>query len=388
MRLVCYCLRLIRVALNVIFAEGWQRFQVKFKNWCHRLASGQIAYEIAAERRAGTSIHDHGAFAEDMDYISEVVRMLKNRDQLIDLDEKNSLEVIVPIYNAYGDFLKCLFSLIKHQDVYRIILLDDCSTDGRIKDLLETLKPHENEWFRIEVNSENLGYLKTANKGMRLTKSDIILLNTDTIVTAGWARKMRACAYSEDGIATVTPFTNNGRMCSVPEFLQNNQIPEGFTVESFAECIQSVSSSRYPELVTAVGFCMYIRRSIIDEVGYFDDVNFEKGYGEEVDFSFRAARRGYKNVLCDNTFVFHRGRASFLDSQETVMERNHNILAEKYPDFWAAIALFERSNPLKEFQDKLKAEIKARQLRRDKSHGWPKWRREVSSLDDGYRGAK
>ncbi|EQD51719.1 family 2 glycosyl transferase, partial [mine drainage metagenome] len=168
-----------------------------------------------------------------------------------------------------------------------------------------------------------------------MTKKDVILLNTDTVVTPGWARKMRACAYSDDRIATVTPFTNNGRMCSVPEFLGNNEIPEGFTVETFAECVENASSNCYPELVTAVGFCMYIRRSVIDEIGYFDDINFEMGYGEEVDFSFRATCKGYKNVLCDNTFVFHKGRASFLDTQDALMEKNHKVLAGKYPELWA-----------------------------------------------------
>jgi GT2 family glycosyltransferase len=179
---------------------------------------------------------------------------------------------------------------------------------------------------------------------------------------------MRACAYSDDKIATVTPFTNNGRMVSVPKFLQDNEIPEGFTVDSFAECVEKASTNCYPELVTAVGFCMYIRRSIIDEIGYFDEVNFGKGYGEEVDFSFKATYKGYKNVLCDDTFVFHNGRASFLDTQGVLMEKNHIFLSEKYPELWAAIALFERSNPLKGLHDRLEKEMKTGRFQR--KNGW------------------
>ena len=363
-RTIRYFVRLLRVTLRVIFTEGWVGFRIKFKNWWHRLVSGQLGYEIAARSGANADARKHLYSGEQVDYLSEIVGMLEDGHQPIHVDEKDFLEVIVPIYNAYDDFLQCLYSLFNYQDIYRIIFLDDCSTDTRVKDLLRTLKDHEQERFKIEANPQNLGYLKTVNKGMRLARNDVILLNTDTVVTSNWARKMRACAYSDDKIATVTPFTNNGRMCSVPEFLQNNEIPEGFTVNSFAECVEKVSSNRYPELVTAVGFCMYIRRSVIDEIGYFDDVNFEMGYGEEVDFSFRATRRGYKNVLCDNTFVFHRGSASFLDNQDTVMEKNHKVLAEKYPDLWAAIAFFERSNPLKGLHDKLKTEIKAGEFRR------------------------
>jgi len=388
-RTIRYFLRLPRVAIKVIFTQGWDGFRIKLKNWSHRLVSGQLGYEIATRGRVTADVHKHVYSEEKVDYISEILRMLEDGHQPIELNEKDSLEVIVPIYNAYDDFLKCLYSLFNYQDIYRIIFLDDCSTDTRVKDLLRTLKDHEQERrFRIEANPQNLGYLKTVSKGMRMAKNDIILLNTDTVVTPNWARKIRACAYSDDKISTVTPFTNNGRMCSVPEFLQNNEIPEGFTVNSFAECVENVSTSRYPELVTAVGFCMYIRRSVIDEIGYFDEVNFEMGYGEEVDFSFRATRRGYRNVLCDNTFVFHKGGASFLDSQDAVMEKNHQVLAEKYPELWAAIAQFERSNPLREFQDKLKAEMKARRLQRTKGYGLRKYGRSISSLRGGYGPAK
>jgi len=131
-------------------------------------------------------------------------------------------------------------------------------------------------------------------------------------------------------------------------------------VDSFGECVERASSNRYPELVTAVGFCMYIRRDAMDELGYFDEVNFEMGYGEEVEFSFRAARSGYRNVLCDNTFVFHKGGASFLDMRHDLMERHHNVLSDKYPEYWAAVARFEESNPLEELHDRLKREMRMR----------------------------
>jgi len=271
--------------------------------------------------------------------------------------------VVVAIHNAYDDVLRCLYSLFNYQDIYRILLLDDCSTDTRVKAFLRTLKEHEHEAFRIETNPKNLGYVKTANKGMRMAENDVILLNSDTVVTSGWARKMRACAYSDDRIATVTPFTNNGWLCSIPEFLENNEIPEGFTVDTFADCVEKASSNRCPKLTTAVGFCMYIRRSVIDEIGYLDEVNFGKGYGEEVDFSYRAALKGYKNVLCDNTFVFHRGQASFFDTHGAVIQKRIRVLRKKYPELWTTIRLFERTNPLKGFHDKLRTEMETRRFR-------------------------
>jgi GT2 family glycosyltransferase/predicted O-methyltransferase YrrM len=302
---------------------------------------------------------------EKANYVSKITDMLRKNPQATSSNAEYTIDVVVPIYNACEELERCLYSLFKHQDVYRIILIDDCSTDKRVKELLDALQEHRCERFEIVENVENLGYLKTVNKGMRMVRNDVILLNSDTIVTSGWARKLRACAYSHDRIATVTPFTNNGAECSIPDVGQNNEIPEGFTINSFAELVENCSVNRYPELVTAVGFCMYVRRVIIEEIGYFDEEKFGRGYGEENDFSIRAARKGYKNVLCDNVFVFHKGAASFSSSRNALIQKSAMILEKLYPDFWPALHLFWRSNPLKELQNNVKREMRLRSAQRD-----------------------
>lgn len=353
-----YFLRLPFVGLRVLFSEGWTGFRVRLKGWLERLTSGQLKYEIAAQVVATSVIHDEAIFGERVDLVPAILETLQNEGQLVASYERLPLDVVVAIHNAHDDTVRCLYSLFKFQDIYRVILLDDCSTDTRTKKLLQILGEHESKKrFKIEVNSRNLGYLRTANIGMQMAKRDVILLNSDTVVSLGWARKMMACAYSRDRVATVTPFTNNGRMCSIPAFLENNRIPQGFTIDSFAECVENASSNSYPELATAVGFCMYIRRTAINEIGLFDEATFERGYGEEVDFSFRAARKGYENLLCDNTFVFHNGGASFLGSQVAATLKHHIVLQRRYPELWDALASFERSNPLKQFHTRIAARI-------------------------------
>jgi GT2 family glycosyltransferase len=291
---------------------------------------------------------------EKVNYISKVVDMLQRNPNL---NAEYIIDVVVPIYNAYEDLEKCIYSLFKHQDIYRVTLVNDRSTDERIKELLNTLREYQCERFEVVENKNNIGYLKTANIGMRMTRNDVILLNSDTMVTSGWAKKIRMCAYSRHCIATVTPFSNNGVECSIPEPGQSNEIPEGFTIETFAELVENCSVNRYPELVTAVGFCMYIRRSVIEEIGYLDEGNFGLGYGEENDFSMRAARKGYKNILCDNTFVFHKGGSSFSHKRNALIQKSAIILDEMYPDFWPAMHLFWRSKPLKELHNNIKKEM-------------------------------
>ncbi len=102
---------------------------------------------------------------------------------------------------------------------------------------------------------------------------------------------------------------------------------------------------------------MYIHRAIIDEIGYLDEENFGLGYGEENDFSMRASRKGYKNVLCDNTFVFHRGGSSFSHRRNALIQKNGRVLEKMYPDFWPAIYMFWRVNPLRDLHANVKRAI-------------------------------
>jgi len=291
---------------------------------------------------------------EKADYVSKISHMLRQNPQVSGLKEECTIHVVVPIHNAHEDLERCLYSVFRHQDIYRIILIDDGSTDKITRQLLATLQQHQGQRFEIARNDKSIGYLKTANRGMKMAGGDVILLNSDTIVTSGWAKKMRECAYLRDRIATVTPFTNNGTECSIPEFGQNNEIPEGFTIDGFAELVERVSVNRYPDLVTGIGFCMYVRRAVIDEIGYLDEENFDQGYGEENDFSMRAMRKGYKNVLCDNTFIFHRGAASFGRARDAYIASSHVVLEKMYPEFWPAMHLFWQLNPHKELQDNVK----------------------------------
>ena len=99
------------------------------------------------------------------------------------------------------------------------------------------------------------------NIGMKISENDVILLNSDTEVTDNWLNKIKAYAYSDSTIATVTLLTNNGTICSVPEFCCDNEIPDNFDLKEYSDMIERISLREYSEIPTAVGFCMFIKRS-------------------------------------------------------------------------------------------------------------------------------
>ncbi len=262
-------------------------------------------------------------------------------------------DIIIPVYNAPLELKECVDSLLSYTDLTnnRIVIINDCSPDSRVNEYLNELNNIEH--LIILQNNENLGFVGTVNKGMSHSDHDVVLLNSDTVVTSRWLDKLIEVAYSDSSVATVTPLTNNGSICSVPNFLEDNSIPEGYTIDSFAHFIENISLENYPEIPTAVGFCMYIKRTVIDEVGLFDQETFGKGYGEENDFCCRVIEHGYKNVLDDRTFIFHKGSMSFQGEKLNLLKKNLKALNARYPYYEKNVHDFIVKNPLKPIQDNI-----------------------------------
>jgi len=186
---------------------------------------------------------------------------------------------------------------------------------------------------------------------------DVILLNSDTEVTSGWTRKLQAAAYSRPAVATVTPLTNNGVICSFPCFCMDNELPDGLTLDELSNLIARVSAREYPELPTAIGFCMYIRREVIDKIGGFDEEAFGKGYGEENDFCCRARNAGYVDILDDATFIYHKGNMSFKEARNELSKRNEIILRERHPDYYPRVSAFCAAFPLHFIHGRIRNEM-------------------------------
>jgi GT2 family glycosyltransferase len=199
---------------------------------------------------------------------------------------------------------------------------------------------------RLLCHPNNLGFVATANHGMRMASSDLVLLNSDTEVTGGWLERLSVCLNSDEAIATATPWSNNGEIVSIPKFCFANPVPEN--PGSIANVIASCGTPEYPDMPTAVGFCMAISSKAIQCVGLFDEETFGLGYGEENDFCQRAEKIGLRNVLCDDAYVVHHGGASFgpLDIKPDVQSMRR--LLNKHPDYELKVSKFIQDDPLAE----------------------------------------
>lgn len=298
--------------------------------------------------------------------------------------EPAPVDVVVPVYFAHAEFRRCLASLVRHTDLarHRVVVVLDGPGQDEARAAVQLLP--ESDSFVILQNARRGGFVVSANRGMAASERDVILLNSDTEVTAGWVEKMQAAAASDPGIATVTPFSNNATLVSVPRAFEVNALPTGFDADSFGRLVESVSRRSYPRLPTAVGVCMLIRRTVLHAIGTFDEERFGLGYGEENDFCMRASRAGFAHVLDDATFVYHAGQRSFGASRPRLARAAMRSLTEAHPDYLPRIAAFMKEDPLRETRQRIADALRPPRApaggggpRRIAHvvHGWPPWDR-------------
>lgn len=256
----------------------------------------------------------------------------------------NAIDVIVPIFNATDDVSICLEALSKHTPAFaRVWLVDDASSDAAIAPMLAEFKLRSHLSVEILINPKNLGFVGSVNRAIGAVKGDVLILNSDAIVTPGWLNAIARAAELVPTAASITPWSNNAEICSFPNFCVNNAVPPDIC--KIAQACTEITP-RFPELPTGVGFCMFMRRHAIRRFGTFDSATFGRGYGEENDWCRRAASFGMRNILCDNAYVAHTGGRSFAATGETPGGENLRRLNARYPNYSALVADFIAADPL------------------------------------------
>jgi GT2 family glycosyltransferase len=269
-----------------------------------------------------------------------------SREQVVEPYEvaSGSVQIIMPVFNGYEYLRSCIESILEYTDLENneLIIIDDKSTDERVTEYLRNVRDRNGrKKIRVEFNDENLGFVRTVNRGMKMSSDDVVLVNSDIVATRNWLRKLQRAAYSKPKVATSTPLSNYVTINGIPRPFRFNDIPGGMDIHTFAAFIDRISLRYYPEIPAGVGFCMYVKRRMLDEIGYFDEAKFEKGYAEETDFCMKALKKGYVHVLDDSTYIYHVGGVSFesikdpavLQEKNLMIERNLDILRTLHPEY-------------------------------------------------------
>jgi GT2 family glycosyltransferase/glycosyltransferase involved in cell wall biosynthesis len=268
-------------------------------------------------------------------------------------------DVIVPVFNGLEAVQRCLASLERHTaPAHRIVLVDDASADARIAPLLAEFA-RRRPGTTVLANASNLGFPGAVNRALDACRADVVVLNSDTVVSAGWVEGLVRCRDSDEAIGVVCPLSNNATLLSITGIERLLRLPGGEAdVDAIAACVRSASVRSYPRLPTAVGFCMLVRRGLIERAGHFDAV-YGRGYGEENDLSMRAHDLGMEIACADDVYVHHAGQASFgaLEGLDAARERNRSRLERRWPAYAAGVSAWWRANPLRPAMERIHAAV-------------------------------
>lgn len=266
--------------------------------------------------------------------------------------ETKRLVIVVPFYKRedlvetlFGSLLACAADLRKIGVV--ILCVNDSPDHAPLDEAIcrwFAFVEAENLDLIYVINPENKGFIHSSNMGVRVAEqldAHCLLLNSDTIVTAGAIVEMLAVLESDEKFGFVNPRSNNATIATYGAVAAR---PED-AFQRFRETHSLLP--RWQVTPVAVGFCLLVRAEVIRLFGYLDPV-YGLGYHEENDLIMRANRRGYGSVLANRAFVAHIGAASFsltADASGAAGGRNERIFHARYPEFRPAVRRYFESSP-------------------------------------------
>ena len=246
-----------------------------------------------------------------------------------------NVDIVVCVHNALPDVERCLESVLHHTAPPCSLILVDDGSDPDTRDSLQRFS--ETHGSTLLRNDTARGYTRAANQGLdRSTAEYVVLLNSDTVVTPEWLDRMVACIESSSEIGLVGPLSNTASWQSIPYVESGgdwaaNPLPPGMSIDDMARLVARYSSRIYPPMPLLNGFCLLIRRGLIDEIGLFDEETFGDGYGEENDYALRARKAGWRPALADDAYVYHaQSRSYSSETRKRLSHQSGQALARKH----------------------------------------------------------
>ena len=231
--------------------------------------------------------------------------------------------IIVVASNGITHTVKCIESILRCSKNYELVIVDNNTNDGT-KGYLQSLNEKLKEVSVIETK-KNLTFAENNNLGVSLAKGDyIVFLNNDTIVCDEWLDRLEAhfTNIKLKDIGAVGPVTSssNGR--------------QAVGIQD-AEVWHKKYKGRWSHTGVLYGWCMMVKKSVIDKVGKFDE-RFENSH-EDNDLCLRIQLAGYKLIIAQDTYIYHLGQGTL---RQTISMKEYSEKGfenrERYYDKWAS----------------------------------------------------
>ena len=234
--------------------------------------------------------------------------------------------VVIPNYNGEKYLEPCLRSILNQEPdtpPYQVVVIDNGSRDGSLE-LLKRLFPQVN----VIAFSKNTGFCHAVNAGIMASAHDspyVILLNNDTKAAPGFVKGLYHALEAHPRAFSVSAAM---LMWDREELLDDGG--DRYCALGWAygrgKGRPAASYSRPCEVFSACGGAAIYRRSVLDQIGLFDEAHF--AYLEDLDMGWRARIYGYHNYYEPSAQVIHYGSASTgsrYNEKKTVLAAANNI---------------------------------------------------------------
>ncbi|WP_323155330.1 glycosyltransferase [Pseudomonas alvandae] len=240
------------------------------------------------------------------------------------------VSVVVLTYNNLELTKACLDSLLTQSQYpnLEIIVVDNHSSDQTPAYLCAWAEGHPDRI--VILNPDNKGFAAGNNVGLAAASGDyLVILNNDTIVTAGWIKGLIRHLRDNKEIGIIGPITNNiGNEAKVgTRYDRVDDMP--------AEAAQMTRArmGEWFEINTLAFFCVMFPRSTYEQIGGLCE-EYGLGFFEDDDYCRRVQRRGMRAACAEDVFVHHHLSASFnalgARKKQALFEKNRAIYESKW----------------------------------------------------------
>jgi GT2 family glycosyltransferase len=266
----------------------------------------------------------------------------------------------VTVYNGWAFVPRCLRSgkeLSTESADIEVLALDDASPEpGFSEKLAEVCRELGVHYYRTP---RNLGIVRNVNLGLLAAVEGgfdyVIISNSDVIYSRRMVDEMLATAHSDPRIGSVTAWSNNVSIYSIPNVNPDQFLASQETVDWVSASLSGVYRGSAVDIPAGISFAILMPTSSVRKVGLMDPV-FGRGYCEETDWSLRSLALGYRLVLAPAAFVYHQGRGStiaagMVSGGHTTVPANEAIIDFRYPLFREQVDGFIKSGILNKLHE-------------------------------------
>lgn len=234
------------------------------------------------------------------------------------------VSIIILNWNGWRNTLECLESLYRIvYPNYEVIVVDNGSKDQSVKMIKKWVNGKADKKFFILENDNNYGFTRgnniAINQILKEKKSDyILLLNNDTVVSKEFLTELIKAAESDASIGIVGPklyyYNYNNRKDVIQSAGAKINLYTGRFINYGDKQIDRKQFDNIRAVDHICGACLLIKREVINKIGLLDEKFF--AYFEDVDWSLKTKRRGYKIIYIPNSIIWHKGGESLSNAPE------------------------------------------------------------------------